>query len=359
MCSELLHRNEIILQKNRIPVQKHFLKSAKIALVLVYLVIFAGAFVRLTGSGMGCPDWPKCFGYYIPPTEKSELLFTPVKEYEKGQVIIKDETLLVAKSDFVSKPTFDSSNWEKYTKHDYAIFNPLHTWVEFINRLFGALAGIACVITFILAFGYRKVNKKLIILSFLVCVLMAFQAWLGKTVVDSDLSPYKITTHMLAALLIVALQLYVIYSVKRNKQTAFKYNSKFNWIVILSVLLTLVQIVLGTDVREQVDIVVKTGAPEILWLQNPTVLFYLHRSFSIVVLLVNLYLFALNRKLNLGFSKMKWILAIIGLEIISGIAMYYFAFPFGTQTIHLVLATILFGFQFYIYLESNSKKILT
>jgi cytochrome c oxidase assembly protein subunit 15 len=38
----------------------------------------------------------------------------------------------------------------------------------------------------------------------LVCVLMGFQAWLGKTVVDSDLSPYKITTHMLAALLIVA-----------------------------------------------------------------------------------------------------------------------------------------------------------
>jgi cytochrome c oxidase assembly protein subunit 15 len=54
---------------------------------------FAGAFVRLTGSGMGCPDWPKCFGYYIPPTEQSELLFTAAKEYDKGQVIIKGESL--------------------------------------------------------------------------------------------------------------------------------------------------------------------------------------------------------------------------------------------------------------------------
>ena len=335
--------------------QKYFLKSAQIALVLVYLVIFAGAFVRLTGSGMGCPDWPKCFGYYIPPTEKKELLFTAQKEYDKGQVIIKDEILLVAKTDFTSKTNFDASNWEKYTKHDYAIFNPIHTWVEYINRLLGALAGIACVITFILAFGFRKEKKILLLLTFLVCVLMGFQAWLGKTVVDSDLSPYKITTHMLAALLIVAFQLIVIYNTQNNNKTA-RYNAKFNIVLLISLALTLVQIVLGTDVREQVDIISKTGAPEMMWLKNPTIVFYIHRSFSIVVLLTNLYLFSLNHKLSLGFSKTKWVVAILILEIISGIAMYYLDFPFGTQTIHVVLATLLFGIQFYIILESKSKK---
>ena len=336
--------------------QKYFLKSAKIALVLVYLVIFAGAFVRLTGSGMGCPDWPKCFGYYIPPTEKKELLFTAQKEYDKGQVIIKDEMLLVAKTDFTSKTNFDASNWEKYTKHDYAIFNPIHTWVEYINRLLGALAGIACLITFALAFGYRKENKTLLLLTFLVCVLMGFQAWLGKTVVDSDLSPYKITTHMLAALLIVAFQLIIIHSTQNNKKIV-RYNAKFNTVLLVSLGLTLIQIVLGTDVREQVDIISKTGATEIMWLQNPTLVFYIHRSFSIVVLLTNLYLFSLNHKLSLGFSKTKWVIAILILEIISGIAMYYLDFPFGTQTVHVVLATLLFGVQFYIILESKSKKI--
>ena len=324
--------------------------------VLTFLVIIAGGIVRTTQSGMGCPDWPKCFGYYIPPTEKKELLFTAQKEYDKGQVIIKDEILLVAKTDFTSKSNFDASNWEKYTKHDYAIFNPIHTWVEYINRLLGALAGIACVITFILAFGFRKEKKILLLLTFLVCVLMGFQAWLGKTVVDSDLSPYKITTHMLAALLIVAFQLIVIYNTQNNNKTA-RYNAKFNIVLLISLALTLVQIVLGTDVREQVDIISKTGAPEMMWLKNPTIVFYIHRSFSIVVLLTNLYLFSLNHKLSLGFSKIKWIIVILIIEIISGIAMYYLDFPFGTQTIHVVLATLLFGVQFYIILESKSKKI--
>lgn len=337
--------------------KKHFLKSAKIALILVYLVIFAGAFVRLTGSGMGCPDWPKCFGYYIPPTEEKELLFTAGKEYNKGQVIIKDQSLLVAKSSFTSKPTFDASNWEKYTKHDYAVFNPLHTWVEYINRLCGALAGIACFVTFILSFGFWRDNKKLILLTFLICILMGFQAWLGKTVVDSVLNPVKITTHMLAALLIVAFQLITIYAVQNNRKSLI-FDTKFHWFLIISLILTLIQVVLGTSVREEIDTISKTGAPEILWLQNPSVSFYIHRTFSIVVLLANLYLFSRNRKLHLGFSKMNWVMILLSIEIISGISMYYFHFPFGTQTIHIVLATLLFGVQFYMILESNRKKTI-
>jgi cytochrome c oxidase assembly protein subunit 15 len=95
-----------------------------------------------------------------PTNRATRILFAAGKEYDKGQVIIKEEALLVAKNDFISKSSFDSNNWEKYTKHDYAIFNPIHTWVEYINRLLGALAGIACIITFILSFGYRKENKN-------------------------------------------------------------------------------------------------------------------------------------------------------------------------------------------------------
>lgn len=337
--------------------KKYFLPAAKTALVLVYLVILAGALVRMTGSGMGCPDWPKCFGYYIPPTEQKELEFTANKSYDKGQVIIKDEALLVAKKDFVSNTTFSENNWEPYTKHDYAIFNPAHTWIEYINRLFGALAGIVCFVTFIFAFGYWKENKKIVVYSFLVCVLMGFQAWLGKTVVDSVLNPIKITTHMLTAFLIVALQLYVIYVVSVQNAVR-KYDKKFNITLVVVVLLTVIQVVLGTYVREFIDTIEKSGAPKEFWLLKPEISFYFHRSFSIVVFLANLYILLRNKNLQLGFEKVNWIVRIILFEILSGVVMIYVDFPFGSQTIHLILATLLFSVQFYLLLESRKLKTI-
>jgi cytochrome c oxidase assembly protein subunit 15 len=334
--------------------RSYFISWAKASLILVYLVIVAGALVRMTGSGMGCPDWPKCFGYYIPPTEAKELLFTPGKEYSKGQVIIKNEKLLVAKDHFVAANNFESPHWEKYSKHEYAIFNPLHTWVEYINRLIGALAGLACVIALFLSFGYWKENKKLIFLSLLICFLMGFQAWLGKTVVDSVLNPYKITTHMLAALLIVGVQLFVIYSVRENQKIK-TFNSEFKWVLVAALGLTILQIIFGTQVRESVDTIVEAGLPKEVWLQNPKGGFYMHRSFSIIVLFTNLFLYWRNRELKLGFNKMNWVIALLCLEILSGITMFYLNFPFGSQTVHVVIATILFGLQFYLLLE-NSKK---
>jgi cytochrome c oxidase assembly protein subunit 15 len=118
--------------------------------------------------------------------------------------------------------------------------------------------------------------------------------------------------------------------------------------------LTLIQIAIGTQVRQFVDEQVKNGLTEsILWLQNPSVTFYVHRSFSLLVLLVNVYLYVRNTKLGLGFSKVNWVLILIGFEIISGLAMAYFDFPVGSQAIHLVLASILFGIQFYMILEAK------
>ncbi len=332
--------------------KKTFSTIAKTALILVYLVIIAGALVRMTGSGMGCPDWPKCFGYYIPPTELAQLTWSPNHNFEKGQVIIKNEILLVAKSDFTTGNSFESTHWEKYTKHSYAQFNVYHTWIEYLNRLVGALGGLACLVMAIGSFWFWRSNKKVTLFSWIVVFMMGFQAWLGKTVVDSNLSPYKITTHMVVALLIVALILYIFF-VSSAKQEVAK-NSNLNKWLWFAMLLTVIQIIIGTQVRQFIDELVKNGLTEsVLWLQNPKFNFYFHRSFSILILLVNGYLFFQNRKLNLSFSKLNWVLLLIGMEIFTGIAMYYFDFPFASQPIHLTIASLLFGVQFYLILETR------
>jgi len=332
---------------------KKFRKTAKIALVLIYLVIIAGAVVRMTGSGMGCPDWPKCFGYYIPPTEAEQLEFKSNHDYKKGIVIIVDESLKVANNNFTSDESFNPNNWDDFTTHDYNIFNPLHTWVEYINRLLGALSGIPILIFTIMSIWLWKDNKWLLPLSILTVFAMGFQAWLGKTVVDSNLAPYKITIHMVMALLIVFVILYLIYASK----TSFKNQLTdvgFHNLLIFATVLTLIQIVLGTQVRQYIDEQVKEiGYIKSEWLAEPTINFYLHRSLSVLVLLVNGWLFMRNRKLQLGYGKMNLVILCIALEIATGIMMYYFDFPFSTQPLHLVIAAILVGVQFYLILESR------
>lgn len=339
---------------------KRFRKTTKIALVLIYLVIIAGAVVRMTGSGMGCPDWPKCFGYYVPPTEATELEFKTNHTYKKGIVIIVDESLKVAKTDFVSGTTFNNENWSDFTTHDYAIYNPMHTWVEYINRLLGALSGIPILIFTFMSIWLWKDNKWLLPLSIVTVFAMGFQAWLGKTVVDSNLAPFKITIHMVMALVIVFIILYLIYASK----TSFKkqlLDKPFQITLIAATVLTLIQIVLGTQVRQYVDEQIKDiGYIKSEWLAEPTLSFYVHRSLSILVLVLNGWLFLRNRKLQLGYQKINLVMWCIALEILTGIAMYYFDFPFSTQPLHLVIAAIMIGIQFYVILESsrlNAQRI--
>ena len=328
------------------------------------MVVVAGAVVRMTGSGMGCPDWPKCFGYIVPPTQESELRWQPNRSYEEGQVIIVDESLRVANHDFTTGALFSNKNWSTYDKHDYAIFNPLHTWVEYINRLVGALAGFAVLIMAILSIKFWKNKKRIPLLSWLTVFLMGFQGWIGATVVYSVLSPVRITIHMVIALVIIAVLMYLLFLAK-SKTVKFTFDKNFRNGMWFALALSLIQIAMGTQVRqfvdEQVDLV--GYAAKYLWLSDPDFDFYFHRSFSIVVLAVNVWLFFRNRKLVLGHKLMNWIMIILGIEIVTGILMYYFDFPYLTQPVHLILASVLFGIQFYVLLtsvkENESIKLTT
>jgi len=337
----------------------YFIKVSQISLILVFLVILAGSFVRMTGSGMGCPDWPKCFGHLIPPTNISQIEWSPKKNYKKGIILKNDGKLIVAKKKFISSNKINLSNWDNYTKHNYSDFDAKKTWIEFINRLLGLIAGLGTLIMFILSLSFWSEKKIIVFNSLLIIFGMGFQAWLGKLVVDSNLAPYKITFHMLMALLIIILILYSIFLVNKSSKRIFITDSLIKNLVLISVLISLFQIVIGTQVREFIDIQYEILGPDKRseWLTTPNFYFYFHRTFSILILIVNFALLYLVKSQNYYSGLIEKIVFVIFLEIIVGITMYYFNFPILSQPIHLLLATILFGLQFYWILHIKKNVI--
>ena len=339
--------------------KKRFNFWTKTSILIVYLVIATGGVVRMTGSGMGCPDWPKCFGYYIPPMNVAELTWVSEKIFEKGQMIIYNDELKMSNKDFISGSDFNPKNWQDYTKHDYSVFNPLHTWVEFINRLIGVVCGISVLILGFYSIQFYKNKLIITLLSLLTIIAVGFQAWLGKIVVDSNLSPYSITIHMLMALLIISILIFIHFQNGNYKKICVK-NVALQNIVLLSLIFTIIQIVIGTQVREFIDeqIIVIGETKKNLWLLVLPSIFLTHRSFSLLILTVNFFVIYLSRKINLNSKIIFWIIGIIAIEIILGVAMYYLHFPFSSQPLHLLLAAILFGVQFFFYVSiRNINKI--
>ncbi|CAA0201818.1 COX15/CtaA family protein [Tenacibaculum maritimum] len=338
--------------------KKNFSLLVKVTIFSIYLIFLAGAVVRMTGSGMGCPDWPKCFGYYIPPTSENQITWQPNHTYNEGMIIIKDKTLFVAKKDLRSSNSFNETHWKKYTKHNYAKFNKYHTWTEYINRLSSVLAGFPFLLLIIFSVKFWKKDKEITLLSFASFFLLLFEAWLGKTVVDTNLKPTIITIHMVAGLIIIALLLRLLF-ITSEKVSIQKHLPIFNKLLIIAAIFSLIQIALGTQVRQFIDEQVKLFGFENkeYSLMNPSIKFYVHRSFTIAIILVNLGLFYFNQIQNLGYKLVNWIVFLIFLETITGILMYYADFPIGTQAIHLLSGAILFGLQFYLWLQS--RKVVT
>lgn len=338
---------------------RKFVLWAGITLVFLYLVILAGSIVRATGSGMGCPDWPKCFGLYIPPTEVSEIEFKPQHDYNKGMLIISNDTLWRSKDHFTSTATFDHANWEKYPKHDYAEFNASQTWTEYINRLCGALSGVASLFLLYFAFARRKHDKTSLWMVIAHFAVLLFVAWLGKVVVDSNLKPATITMHMLCALIMVFLMIYV-----RGRASdlagAFEKSEVtkgMRAMLIFSLCFTLAQIMLGTQVRQQVDELTKAGGDSRdTWIAMLSSKYTVHFSMAMVLTLVNVFIwFRLKNTIHVAQGKrlLHATVLIVLITYGAGVVMHRFGIPAMVQPVHLFFAMVLAGVQFALILRTK------
>ena len=329
------------------------------SIIIVYLVILAGGIVRMTGSGMGCPDWPKCFGYLIPPIERSQLDWKANHQYNKDEIIILGESLFYAIDNFNSEKEINLSNWNKYTKHDYSKFNVYHTWIEYINRLIGAVAGLSVLVLFIYSLKFFRSKKSITLLSILSLVAILFQAWLGKTVVDSNLTASTITIHMLMAVVLLFILFSILALSKPIKSSVLPKNVSI--LIIISIVLLIIQILTGTEVRKFIDIQMElfNYTERNKWIENITNTFSFHRSFTWAIVLINSLIFLKLKNLDIQSKLIYTIITLIFLQILTGVIMYYFHFPFSSQPIHLLISTLIIGLQFYFLSLYNLKKNAT
>jgi cytochrome c oxidase assembly protein subunit 15 len=323
-----------------------------ICILWVYLVILAGGTVRATGAGLGCPDWPLCFGQLIPPMSVEDL----------------------------------PANWTDYVsnKSDNDVeFNPIHTWTEYINRLLGATLGVLSILLVFSARFYIKKKPPIFFFALGSLVSIAFNGWLGSLVVSSELRPVMVSLHMIGAF---AVQFFLIFGYifhQRYENTTDSTTSTIRGMKLLLALCfftLLIQIGLGIQIRESVDWIIKnsdvvdrSGLIDLVpWI------FYIHRSFSWVIFILSVVMpykifHEITRSDSFGYknanfiAKFKLVLtnscvfryyllffALVCSQMFIGGTLNHLNFPVFAQPIHLLIANLMFGLLCYLW--ANSYK---
>jgi len=283
-------------------------KTAIITVIATVVLIFVGGLVRAAGAGLGCPDWPQCFGMWIPPTTVAELP----------------------------------------AQYDASLFNPLHTWLEYINRLIGVLIGFLITLTFAASFKYRKTDRIITYFSGLAFVMVLFQGWLGGQVVRSGLSAGMITIHMIVAMALLATLFYATFRSLRSRITlSLNPSLKKHLLIVAGALLfiTLAQMIMGTQIRESVDFAKNVlELPRGQWIDSLGGLYSVHRSFSWLLVALGGYLVYQSRSQYVS-KKMNRLSILIALLIVSqmfiGVGMERLGMMGVFQVLHLVGVAIL------------------
>jgi len=326
--------------------------------IAVYFLILVGGIVRSTGSGMGCPDWPKCFGSIIPPTHIDQLPANYQEIYLQKR-LAKNERFVATleKLGFTEKANEIANDKSILVEEE---FNATKTWIEYLNRLTGVLIGLLIMLTVWKSFKLWKIDRKIPIYSVVALILVLFTGWIGSIVVSTNLLHWMITFHMLLALALVAVMLYINHRAERlspRHGVSVDVPTKVQYILIAGAILTLVQVVLGTQVREEID-QISFALGDLLreeWIGRLGIDFLIHRSFSIVLLGVHLLYFYWAFRYSVRKSKVNlWsqvLMLVLLVEIATGMAMAYFGIPAFLQPLHLLLGSLILGVQFMIILQ--------
>jgi cytochrome c oxidase assembly protein subunit 15 len=289
----------------------YFKKLALATTAATYGLILFGGLVRAAGAGMGCPDWPRCYGRWIPPTRLSEL-----------------------------PPGFDPSQ-----------FNAALTWTEYLNRLLGVTTGFLILGTLAAALAGHRRDPRILWPVVAAVLGVGYQGWLGGRVVAHQLAPWVVTAHLLAALLIVSLLLYATVNAffpVGPSATLSRSGARLGRLACALIVLTVCQIVLGTQVRGAIDLGAATIPRERL-VASVGLADVAHRNVALAVFAASVGLFVLVRRVRPVFRPLRIAAAVAlvlcGLQIAAGGVLAYLGLPRAVQVAHVSIASLLLGAQ--------------
>jgi cytochrome c oxidase assembly protein subunit 15 len=306
-----------------------FQRWALLTTLATYLVIVAGGLVRASGAGLGCPDWPQCFGRPYPPLTQSQV------------------------------PT-DAG-------FDPAEFNFQLAWTEYLNRFVGVVVGLLIIGTLYYAWKDHRHNKRILYPSIGAFVFVVLQGGLGGALVQSELDPLILTAHLLMAFVIVALLLYAtisgFYPDRKPFDNLPRPRRRLATITLVILGLSLVQAVIGTFLRTEVDRV-EEEYPHLArgeWLAETGWIDPVHRTYSWILLFgVAFLIYYAHRRVDTN----RWLQissrAVGGLvlaQILAGIVLAYGDYPPAFQAIHMVVGSLYLGALMVVYLLSGRVPV--
>lgn len=322
--------DNMILERAR----RRFFWFAAGTVATIYLLILVGGIVRATGAGMGCPDWPTCFGQWIPPTSESQL---------------------------------PANYQEIYADRGYAetTFNVRKTWTEYLNRLLGVFTGLTILASLLVAIPLRRREPGIFYLALTGFVLVGIQGWLGSRVVASNLQPGMITLHMLLAQIIVGVVITALLLACRKRFASVNFDAlprAFYPALILAMIVGLIQLLLGTQVRESVDLIARSSdfTDRHLWIDSLPAVFAVHKYSAFPLLLINGWLIftVLSHSRHASLRRLCLLLGIFYAGTIAiGMSMERLHLPMFAQPLHLWLASLIFGTQLAIFLVMRFARL--
>lgn len=324
----------------------------------VFLLFLLGGLVRVTGSGMGCPDWPRCFGLLAPPTCECQLPPDYMQTYLEKRLKKVDRFAAALDAAGFHQKAEQLRKDPNIVKPEQ--FNVFKAWMEYINRLFGVLAGLFGLAFFFLSFRYISTRSGITVMATLGLIMLLFNAWLGSIVVATNLLPGLITVHFLFSFLCIFFFMRAVHLHKPFMAGNDSIKLNREWMLLF--LLMMGEVILGTLARERVEYLETTGALEaggMLNLHGMGWLFAIHRFLPAVILVYAAWLF--RRYRNTHSWQGKWFMYIAAgsfIQIALGALNTVFILPPAAQVSHIVLGALMPVLLFYAWLskpaDSNS-----